>query len=235
MFKNLFLMLALCLFVPSISYGKKLTLKVNPERTVKILGEINGSVMEEARKLDKLSSLSKEKIYLVINSPGGSVAPGMQFLNAMKVAKARGVKLVCVVPNEAASMAFHFLAECNSRYALTYSLLLWHPMKIGGMFVSFSADEMEYLVRVMRAWEIPLNNKLMETLDITKEQFYYHYSHETLFTTIQLQEISPDFITVIDNIKGVDDVFSMEKPKPPSFGFGFTTNKKENKKNGMDN
>jgi ATP-dependent protease ClpP protease subunit len=55
-----------------------------------------------------------------------------------------------MVSNMAASMAFVILNECDKRYAFPYSLLLWHPMRVGGMFASFSADEMEYLIYTLR-------------------------------------------------------------------------------------
>jgi len=46
-------------------------------------------------------------------------------------------------------------------------------------------------------------------LNISKELFYYHYAHETLFTTTHLRSISPNFIKIIDDVKGVKSPFSM--------------------------
>jgi ATP-dependent protease ClpP protease subunit len=209
MLKKILLMSMLLLGINTVCYSK--TLEVNEKRTVRVVGVVEKDIMTEAEQLNNLSAESKDPIYIIINSPGGSVAFGMQFLTAMKIAKNRGSRLVCLVPNLAASMGFHFLAECDERYALAYSLLLWHPMKIGGMFVMLSADQMEYMVKVMRSWEVPLNNKLMEQLDVSKDLFYYHYTHETLFTPGQLAEIAPNFITVVDDVKGVPNLFKMEK------------------------
>ena len=176
-------------------------LSIDANRTVVINGAVDGSILAQAQAIDKLSQ-TKGDIYIVINSPGGSVAAGMQFLNVMIAAKSRGSKLICAVPGMAASMAFHFLAECTERYALQYSLLLWHPMRVGGMFASFSADEMEYLIGVIRAWEIPLNNRLIESMGISKDKFYYHYSHETLFIPSQLHAIiGGRWIRVVKDIR----------------------------------
>lgn len=179
------------------------TLKVDPDHTIKLVGTVDSTMAALTTNIEQLSTQT-DKIYLIIDSRGGEVASGFRIINAMKLAKARGVKFVCFVPTVAASMAMHILSECNIRYAFEYTLLLWHPMRIGGLFASFSADEMEYLIGVMRAWEVPLNNSLIDKLDIDKDVFYYHYSHETLFTTIQLQNISPKFIQVVDNIKGAE-------------------------------
>ena len=183
------------------------TYRADPSRIVEVKGPVDKKIIDRAKELEALSNVNLKPITIVINSPGGSVVPGFVFLNAMKLVRARGIKLNCVVTNLAASMAFHFLAECSERYAFDYSLLLWHPMRVGGMFASFSADEMEYLIYVMRAWELPLNARLMQVLNINKELFYYHYSKETLFTTIQLQQISPRFIRRIKNIQGVRGIF----------------------------
>ena len=183
------------------------TYRADPNRIVEIKGVVNNKAIDKARELEELSNINLKPITILIDSPGGSVAPGFAFLNAMNLVKARGVKLNCIVTNLAASMAFHFLAECNERYAFKYSLLLWHPMRVGGLFASFSADEMEYLIQVMRAWELPLNARLIQVLNISREDFYYHYSRETLFTTIQLRGLSPRFINIITNITGVKGVF----------------------------
>lgn len=225
MFRKILLIIALFLGMNAIGYAetdKKQTdksdrkvLEVNVKRMVRVIGEVDQSIMDDANQLEALSAQSKDPIYIVINSPGGSVSFGMQFLTAMKVAKSRDVKLVCVVPNLAASMAFHMLAECDERYALSYTLLLWHPMKTGGMFVMLSADQMEYLVKTMRSWEVPLNDKIMKQLNLSKDLFYYHYTHETLFIPSQLAEIAPNFITIIDEVKGVPNLFKMKKEPNP--------------------
>jgi hypothetical protein len=75
------------------------------------------------------------------------------------------------------------------------------------MFAAFSADEMEYLIYTLRAWEIPLNNRLIEELNISKEVFYYHYAKETLFTTISLKQVTDSYIKIIRNLVGVDNIF----------------------------
>jgi hypothetical protein len=181
------------------------TLKVDKNRTIYIRGPIK-NLMSQASHLEKLSK-TKEDVYIVINSPGGGVVAGMVFMNVMNMAKARGVKLNCLVSSVAASMAFSILNECDRRFGFEYSMLMWHPMRVGGVFAAFSADEMEYIIKIIRAWELPLIKKLRDNLNISKKLFYYHYGHETKFTVLQLLSISPWYMTIIDNVEGIDNVF----------------------------
>lgn len=187
------------------------TLNVNPKRLIEVRDTVGVNIIKSADRLVSLAQQSTKPIYIFLNSPGGSVMPGLTFLDSMNLAKSRGVKLVCVSSTLAASMAFTIFAECDVRYSFAYTKLLWHPMKVGGMFVSFSADEMEYLLKMIRAWELPLNAKLIKQLGISKEVFYYHYAHETLFTATQLDVLTPGFVKIIDDIKGIDRLFTIDR------------------------
>jgi ATP-dependent protease ClpP protease subunit len=70
--------------------GKK---KVKARRIL-IQDVINGYNMTEASdKLWMLSTVSTKPVTLIINSPGGSIYAGFQFINAMRAAQKRGVKL----------------------------------------------------------------------------------------------------------------------------------------------
>lgn len=78
----------------STVFGK--TLNVNADRTILITGPIAENVMVAAPVVEELSDESKEPIYLIINSLGGSVETGLVLISAIRVAKARGVPVICV-------------------------------------------------------------------------------------------------------------------------------------------
>jgi len=81
-------------------------------------------------QINCLASQSKEDIYLIINSPGGSVSSGMAILDTMNTCKC---DIATVVLGEAASMGA-FLASCGTkgkRYAGTNSELMLHQ-PLGG-------------------------------------------------------------------------------------------------------
>ena len=118
------MMLLLCVGATNIQ-AKVLDLTGKP--IIRLTGVVDKSILSKMRVLNKIKG---KKVVLLINSPGGDVYPGLQFIDAMEAVKTRGVKITCVVSNMAASMAFQILSKCDSRYSLANSLLLWHPMKL---------------------------------------------------------------------------------------------------------
>lgn len=99
------------------------------ERTVYVAGSIDGSSLSVARKIERLSAASDKDINIFINSPGGVVIVGLQIIQAMDIARTRGVKIKCSVGVLAASMAFQLLPHCDERYAMRHSMLLFHPAR----------------------------------------------------------------------------------------------------------
>jgi ATP-dependent protease ClpP protease subunit len=199
------LALALALFATP-SFSKTLTL--HKDRTVFINGTVSGAILNQANEVYQLAIKSSDPIYFVINSPGGSVFAGLQMLTAIKAAQSRGVKFHCLTALMAASMAFQFLAACDFRYAFENSLLLFHPMAIDGESVRLTADEMDYTSEQMRALEKPLVRALLNALNISATLFYKHYNRETLWTAYSLLEVSPNFLTVVDDAEGLPVLFS---------------------------
>jgi ATP-dependent protease ClpP protease subunit len=93
------LLLVATLFTVSCAYtfpAKAEVLEIDPDRHFVIDGVIQGSsLIHMADDLMKMvNENSEDPIYLTINSPGGSVLPGIQFITAMNVAQARGVELI---------------------------------------------------------------------------------------------------------------------------------------------
>lgn len=157
-------------------------------------------IMHKASDLLYLVDDNLEPINIVLNSPGGSVFAGLQFINAMEIAKARGVILRCHVVGMAASMAFQILAHCDERYALRYSLLLWHPVRIGflGTITPALAEQMKESMNLI---EEDMNPTLLETLGIEEALYYKHYHWETLHTAVGIDRVAPSFLQVVDDTK----------------------------------
>lgn len=198
MFKFLLLLL---LATPAFSS----TITLPKDRTVFINGEVTGAILNQANEVYELTIKNADPIYLVINSPGGGVFAGLQMITAIRVAQQRGVKVNCVVTLMAASMAFQIFAECSNRYAFENTLLLFHPMTQSGRF---NSRDMQYNAEIMRALEGPLLKTLKEKLRMSKYDFYKHYYQQTLWTSYMLNTLSPDFVTTIDDVKGLPELFS---------------------------
>jgi ATP-dependent protease ClpP protease subunit len=185
------------------------TLVVDKSRTVYLKGEVGGNAFTLAREIINLADKSHDDIYMVINSPGGNVITGMQLLSAMRIAQSRGIQFHCVVPNLAASMAFVTLAQCDHRYAFENSLLLWHPMRMSSRS-GFTREEAKAAEEDMRRLELPLMRMQWKALGISWSLFHKHYKLETLWAGGALNKAAPGFMQLIDDVEGVEDLFSVQ-------------------------
>jgi ATP-dependent protease ClpP protease subunit len=184
------------------------SVEVDTDRLIKLVGTVDRSYFDKAFELETLVNTSLEPVWLLINSGGGSVMPGIQFISAMKLASARNVTINCIVPVLAASMAFHILAHCDNRYVFEDTFLLWHPMRISGM-IRMTADELEYEAAAIRMYEEPMNDTLIRKMRVKEDIFWYHYNHETMWTASALDEMAPGFLTIIDDVKNIPDLFKL--------------------------
>jgi len=128
----------------------------------------------------------EKDIYILINSPGGDVMAGYLIISAMQNARAQGVRIHCMVPFLAASMAMHILAYCDQRGAIAESLLLFHEVRAGGGAITPStAKQIEEAMRILAK---PLEDHMISELGVTQEEFDHHNKAETLWPAIIFQE-----------------------------------------------
>jgi ATP-dependent Clp protease protease subunit len=133
--KNLLVILAALISTPGLS--RSITVDPDAATTVEISGPIDFQLV--APLVDKIVSQASAgtEITLIINSPGGEVNAGLFLINAMKLSQARGDKLRCITTGLAASMALQVFSQCDSRFALPNSFMLYHPVRVnlgGGPF-----------------------------------------------------------------------------------------------------
>jgi ATP-dependent Clp protease protease subunit len=142
-------LIALLLSMSSV-YAKDITL--TSDNTVSLRGPVTGDsigeVMSELKTLSEKGEDAKP-IYLVLNTPGGSVLAGinlMQYMNTLR-------RPVHVVANFAASMGFHILQTSKVRYVTKYGTIMSHRASGG-----FEGD-------------IPqqVNSRLKHIVDLTTE------------------------------------------------------------------
>jgi ATP-dependent protease ClpP protease subunit len=190
--------------------GKITTLTLDRTRLVEVIGAIDGSSVFQAQQINILATKSKAPIYLLINSPGGSVMFGYTVIDAMHAAQARGVKLVCATGMLAASMAFNMLLECNEVYALKHAKLLFHPVKSQGVF---GQEEAEMSGVEMKEMDRRIIDRTGEVTGMTEAIVRKHYFRETLWEAYVLQKASSyNWMTLVDTIDGSDSVFMYQKP-----------------------
>jgi ATP-dependent Clp protease protease subunit len=179
------------------------SVQAKDNRSIFIEGRVaQPGILQQADDLSVMATESNDPILIYINSPGGQVFAGLQFINSMRFAKAKGIELKCYVTGMAASMAFQFLAECTERYALAYSLLLWHPVRTSG-FMTMTPLRARYIADDLTRIEGILVAPLKEALDISPASFNWHYINETMWTAHGLSLEAPNFLTILDSIPGV--------------------------------
>lgn len=200
-----FLLLILAMFSTSANAFK---IKVDPERTILIRGVIGGNGLAIAAHIERLADGKGAPIYIVINSPGGSVLTGSQIISAMHVAKSRGHKFICAVPVLAASMGFQIFVHCDQRYALENALLLFHPMSVE-LNGSQDSEHLLYYSLRLRAWEKPFIRDLMNTLKINADVFLYHYRNQTMWFASEFGELSPKFVKIVEDVRGFSGLFDL--------------------------
>lgn len=128
--------------------ASKLILKqidLDPARTVYINGEIVDEGMEGITKKVIVLGRDTAPIYVVLNSPGGSVSAGEKFISAMQ--SARGpVYTIC--DGLCASMAAIITEYGTKRYATNRSILMFHDAAGGFQgYVSHMKSQLQLIDR----------------------------------------------------------------------------------------
>jgi ATP-dependent Clp protease protease subunit len=115
---------------PSNSASKTIVKQsVNKTRVLYLNGEVTaGTVQSLIRSIKELNEKSSEDIYLLLDSPGGSVLDGAQLNSEIEASKAH-INTVCT--RLCASMAAMIHGHGYKRYALDRAILMYHPATAG--------------------------------------------------------------------------------------------------------
>ena len=173
-------------------------------------------VLEHMNKLisDNDKTTIKE-LHIILNSPGGSVGTGFQFINKMKALKGRGTKITCFVSGLAASMAFEVLVHCDKRIVLSESNLLWHRARtVFGQQPMTGPD----LVGIGEELKELDNHILLDlyssslSKDMSEEKILYHFNRETFHLGSALCSIkAPSFCSSTDYVQGLLEALNNAK------------------------
>ncbi|MFZ4411446.1 MAG: ATP-dependent Clp protease proteolytic subunit [Bacteroidales bacterium] len=110
------------------------TIVLSDQNTLSLNGPVDGGSMTALMvKLQELNKIdTKEPIFLVLNSPGGSIYDGFDFIRFAKTSK-RSIETVTIF---AASMAFQIVESLGTRNVTSYSTLMSHRAAggISGIF-----------------------------------------------------------------------------------------------------
>lgn len=103
-------------------------LRLDSGRTINLFGPIANNAHQAAAMIRTMSSISKDPIYLVLYSPGGSVIDGAALISTMQASIAP-VYTICY--SFCASMAAMIHQYVVQRYMTDRSILMFHPASFG--------------------------------------------------------------------------------------------------------
>lgn len=115
--------MTLGLFLATTGYSRTITL--TPDSTLVLRGEVTGQNM--AKLTHQVMAGAQDKIYLYIDSPGGSIFAGLKLVEALKATD----KTVVCVANTAISMAFVIFQACDERLIVEDAILMQHVASYG--------------------------------------------------------------------------------------------------------
>lgn len=130
-----------------LTQGQQKTLVLESGNSIVFRGEVTSESVAQAQlELLKLDNTLEEgtPIYLVLDTPGGSVFDSMGLIEMVKGLN-RPVHTVTI---SAASMGFHFVQAFNTRYITSTGKLMAHRASGGGGFLSETRFDGEFESRV---------------------------------------------------------------------------------------
>lgn len=139
-----------------------ITLKKN--NFIAIDDTVNHKNVEKWSK--QMNKLSSNPIYIYIDSPGGSVDAGSQFINNMNWHIGQGKVINCIAKS-AYSMAFIILQNCSNRYVMSSSTLMQHQMSLSGLKGSFNnlMNYLEMISSISNELDESVSKRLNMTID----------------------------------------------------------------------
>ena len=176
-------------------------LKIKKNRLV-VVEDVVKDLDSQANRVLSLSENGDEPIYILLDTPGGSVIGGLKLIRAIERAKVRGIRVVCMVDGQSMSMGMHIMAACNHNFALPTSLLMFHKIAMYSMFYKIEENKTSVDIKQLKLLGDLLDKKLEERLKISKAQFDEYMHNE--YIQYASEFVSPSFVTVVDDYKLVN-------------------------------
>lgn len=165
-------------------------------QTIDVEGHVDDTMPLRTQRLLQMIKNGEDHIYIRINSPGGFMKEGMEFVSVMREGQSLGVAFTCVVDGDAMSMALIIFSECDNRYAVIGSRLMWHSMGIM-LMQHVNQDSVSGLLNFMTI----KNEEIWAPTRIHFMPWYFieHFSKETIHSATDLEQNGFRYLRVIRN------------------------------------
>lgn len=206
-------------------------IKLNTTNTITLKGVINSKNTNRFLHDFNLRE-NKNKLYLYIDSPGGSVEDGYKIITELMK-----YNITCIA-DKAYSMAFAILQSCSKRYILPYGKLMQHQISLGLMN---ELGKIESYLKFINEMETELLKLQSNKIGISSDELKNRTNNEWwLFGNNALKENCADKIVNVECTKkltletytinnGIYDFIYSKCPLIPDY-----IEKKENNKNNKD-
>lgn len=115
-----------------------------------------------------LSKINTDSIYIYIDSSGGSVSAGLQFIEIINWYIEQGKKINCIAKS-AYSMAFVILQQCTNRYIMSSSIVMQHQISLSGL--KGSLNNLVNYIDMIKEIGNNLDNKIALRLNLTVDEY----------------------------------------------------------------
>ena len=156
----------------------KTTHPLRPDFRIPFDGDVDDARVQRVLKaVNAQVAMGYKVIILDINSNGGDVDAGLDFIRALDDVRARDVHVTCVVHRAQSMAGFILEGVCDTRLILDYGRIMFHHAHAGG--VERNADQMENLAVELRVLDSALAARVLKRLRITKKEYYQRiYLHD---------------------------------------------------------
>lgn len=135
------------------------------KRVVRLYGVVGDGADSITKEITRLSNQNTSPIYLLINSPGGSVLDGAMVVSAMEASKA---PIYTVCEQLCASMAFIIHQFGTKRLMVDRAILMAHPASGG---VQGTLEEMNSQLQMILKYVYKMDDTIAVRAGLTPDQF----------------------------------------------------------------
>ena len=189
-----------------------------PEGMIELSDIHEDELAPAVKKVEELVAAGSKEVMFRINSYGGAVFDGMEFIQAIEEHKKAGVRVICVVDFKAYSMGFAILqAVCDERLITKRSTLLAHKVSSG---VKGNADAIEEELQSLRAWDLALAELCADRLKMSTEAYQEKVSRGD-WTLAWKEALEVGAVDGVIDPKRLPPVYKLEAAEVNPFRFLF--------------
>ncbi len=165
--------------------------RIKSNKILRIEGQIDGVMtLKVIKQIIETRNLPGDRV-VIINSPGGFVSQGQKIIDLLESErKATGGKLVCIVTEMAASMAFNLFTRCDVRYMSGSGMGMFHAIYFHGqMGQKWTAKTLREAADDLKRLEEPYRAANAKALGMSLEEYDRHNDAEKEWSAAELLKI----------------------------------------------